>query len=457
MNAIRALSIRARITLGSLLVAILAVTAVSFALHGQFLSIVHQSEVTLAEGDLAAFETDLRQNPTETPDQPAAGILVYLRSPNGDVAVDTTPHDIHQFIEHGTASAPIQTVVTDENVRFTIVTRSVETAAGTWELWAARSGASGDLTVAALDRTLVVSAGGLVFVFGIAAWLLTTAALRPVARMRRTAQSLSDQPGGEELPVGPARDELSDLAQTLNAFIVRMRDTAAREREMVSAASHELRTPLAVVITQLELAHRHFGDAPALEREIRAAEGSLSRLAQLAANLLELSRLDAGSSTNESADAATLETELMSAVDRMRLMAGPAGPEVELETDIARPDADYPLSVTAFARILDNLGANALAATPASGRIVFGFLQQGGSAVISVSDTGRGIPEHFIPHAFERFSRPDEARAPGDGGSGLGLALVHALVATTGGSVTIGNRDPSGVVVTAILPELPNV
>lgn len=457
MTMIRALSIRARITLGSLLVAILAVTAVSFALHGQFLSIVHQSEVILADGDLAAYEADLRLNPTESPGQPAAGILVYLRSPSGDVAVDTTPHDIHQFIEHAAAVAAVQTVITDENVRFTVVSRAVQTSAGTWHLWAARSGASGDLTVAALDRTLTISAVVLVVVFGIAAWLLTTAALRPVARMRRTAQSLSDRPDGDELPVGPAHDELSDLAQTLNAFIVRMRDTAAREREMVSAASHELRTPLAVVITQLELAHRSFGDASALEREIRAAEGSLGRLSQLADNLLELSRLDAGSSINENTKAATLETELMSAVDRLRLLAGPNGPEVELETDIPQPDAEYPLPVTAFARIVDNLGANALTATPASGRIVLGFRQERGSAVVTVTDTGRGIPEDFIPHAFERFSRPDEARASRDGGSGLGLALVHALVASAGGSVTIANRAPGGVTVTAMLPEAANV
>ncbi|NQX10266.1 HAMP domain-containing histidine kinase [Microbacteriaceae bacterium VKM Ac-2855] len=457
MNTIRALSIRARITLGSLVVAILAVTAVSFALHEQFESIVHQSEVTLAEGDLASYEADLRANPAETPDQPAAGVLIYVRSPAGDAVIDTTPHDIHEYIERRAASTSAQTVITDENVRFTLVSRTVTTSAGTWQLWAARSGASGDLTVEALGRTLAVAAVALVVVFGIAAWVLTTAALRPVARMRLTAQSLSDRPGGDELPVGPAHDELSDLAQTLNAFIVRMRDTAEREREMVSAASHELRTPLAVVITQLELAHRHFGDAPALEREIRAVEGSLGRLSQLADNLLELSRLDAGNRSDESTDAVTLETELMSAVDRMRLMAGPDGPEVQLDTDIVRPSARYPISVTAFARILNNLGANALAATPSSGRVVLGFRQEPRGGVVTVTDDGRGMPEEFVPRAFERFSRPDEARSAMDGGSGLGLALVHALIAAAGGSVTIANRDSAGVVATALLPELSNV
>lgn len=456
MSALGALSIRARITLGSLLVAILAVSGAALALHGQFLSIVHQSEVTLATGDLATYEADLRANPDETPDQPAAGILVYLRAPDGTVPVDTTPHDIHQSIEHGATPDPVQTVITDEEVRFTVVARTLTTSAGTWQLWAARSGAGGDLTVAALDRTLLIGAILLVVVFALAAWLLATAALRPVARMRRTAQTLSDRPGGDELPVGAARDELSDLAVTLNAFITRMRDTADREREMVSAASHEIRTPLAVVITQLELAHRHFGDAGALEGAIRAAETSLGRLAQLATNLLELSRLDAAPPSAASSAAADLELEVMAAVDRIRLMAGPGGPEVGLDTAIDRPEARYSIDASAFGRILDNLGSNALAAT-AGGSILLTLEQERGSCVLRVTDTGRGIPEDFVPHAFERFSRPDEARAAGDGGSGLGLALVHALASNAGGYVTIANRLEGGAVATVSLPERANV
>jgi signal transduction histidine kinase len=270
--------------------------------------------------------------------------------------------------------------------------------------------------------------------------------------MRRTAASLGDR-GGGELPVGPATDELSDLAETLNAFIARMRDTADRERQMVSAASHEIRTPLAVVITQLELAHRHFGDADALEKEIRAAEGSLARLSRLATNLLELSRLDAAPPVAARATASELETELMDSVDRLRTITGGAGPEIELDTAIERADAPYPLSVSAFSRILDNLGANAIAATPSAGRITLLLEQHDSTLELRVEDTGHGMPEEFVPHAFERFSRPDEARTSRDGGSGLGLALVAALVDTADGSVTLVNRRPSGVRVTVVLPE----
>lgn len=452
MRALRRLSIRARITLGSLLVALVAISLIVVVLHGQFRSIVAESEVTLAEGDLAPYLADLRSDPTETPDPPAEGVLVYVRSPTGEAALDTMPHDVHEVLERAEGGDATSTVVTDEDVRFTVVSRTLGTSAGEWDLWAARSGAGSDLTVAALDRTLLVSAVALVVVFALAAWLLTGAALRPVERMRRRAASLGDR-GGGDLPVGPADDELSDLARTLNAFIDRMRDTAERERQMVSAASHEIRTPLAVVITQLELAHRHFGDAGALEAEIRAAEGSLARLSRLATNLLELSRLDAAPPTQAHALASELETELMESIDRLRTVAGDHGPSVELETLVDRPTARYPLSVTAFSRILDNLGANAVAATPPGGRIELVLAQRAASLELIVRDTGRGVPEEFLPHAFERFSRPDEARASRDGGSGLGLALVHALVGTSGGSVALENRRSGGVRATVVLPE----
>ncbi|PPG51443.1 sensor histidine kinase [Rathayibacter sp. AY2B3] len=452
MRLLRSLSIRSRITLGSLLVALIGVGATTLVLHAQFRSIVVASEVTLAEGDLAPYLADLRSEPTETPDPPAEGILIFARAPGGAVPVDTMPHDVHEVLDRSSGNDGASTVVTDEDVRFTVVSRTLDTGAGTWELWAARSGAGSDLTVAALDRTLLVSAAALVILSALAAWLLTGVALRPVERMRRTAASLGDRDGGE-LPVGSATDELSDLAETLNAFLARTRDTADRERQMVSAASHEIRTPLAVVITQLELAHRHFGDADALETEIRAAEGSLARLSRLATNLLELSRLDAAPPVAARATARELETELMDSVDRLRTIAGGAGPEIELDTAIERADAPYPLSASAFSRILDNLGANAIAATPPGGHITLRLRQHDSGLELHVEDTGHGVPEEFVPHAFERFSRPDEARTSRDGGSGLGLALVAALVDTADGSVALENRSSGGVAVTMVLPE----
>lgn len=474
MKRLRSLSIRARITLGSVVVAVVMVSAAAAALHQQLEQIVHDSEVTLAEGDLASFAADIRANPTEPPDQPAAGILVFVRAPDGSVPVDTTPHDIHEVLARGEdrrgsdddgpegASSidpeGVSTIVTDERVRFTIVGETVSTADGEWQLWAARSGAGSDLTVEALDRALLIGACALVVAFGVAAWLLATAALRPVNRMRRTAESLGTSPSQRNdtpddlLPVGPAEDELAQLARTLNDFISRTRAGAAREREIVSAASHELRTPIAVMTTQLELAHRSFGDAAALERVIREAEGSLHRLSNLASNLLELSRLDANPDEDRIATARALESELMEAVDRGRLLTGPDGPTIEFSIALADESTTVGLSTTAFSRILDNLLANAIAATPSGGSVTLDLSHLDQDLVLTVTDTGHGFPEEFVPHAFERFSRPDEARDAASGGSGLGLALVDAIARGAGGEARIERDLHAGAAVTVVLP-----
>ena len=147
----------------------------------------------------------------------------------------------------------------------------------------------------------------------------------------------------------------------------------------------------------------------ALEEEIRSAEHTVDRLSRLAGNLLELSRLDAATPDAQSGNAAALESELMDAVDRGRLIAGVSGPEIELATEVTDPLATYGLSVTAFSRILDNLLSNSLQATPQDGMVLLDFVPTCHSIVLAVGDTGHGIPEDFIPHAFERFARPDEA------------------------------------------------
>ncbi|WNY33278.1 histidine kinase dimerization/phospho-acceptor domain-containing protein [Curtobacterium flaccumfaciens] len=161
--------------------------------------------------------------------------------------------------------------------------------------------------------------------FGGATWLLSCAALRPVSRMRREAERLSAGEADADLPVGDARDELQALARTLNEFLSRTRDAAARERQMVSDASHELRTPLAILTTQLELASLDRGDAAALQVHVKQAQHNVARLARLMNDLLTLSRADEAERVDSTSRTLTsweeLSDEVLVAVDRLRMIA----------------------------------------------------------------------------------------------------------------------------------------
>ncbi|RKR75371.1 sensor histidine kinase [Frondihabitans australicus] len=470
--------IRVRITLGSLLVAGIVLAGVAGLMAFQIRSTTNQSETTLANSDIAPYIADLRNNPGEKPDTPSSGILVAIRAESGAFLLNTLPtglqrnlddRDLHDrdFVRLPGAASDAQAPtrrVSSGGTTYVVVERHLATSHGDYTLWGARSTASGDLTIAALDRSLAL---GLVLAlagFGAAAWLLTTLSLRPVRRMAQSAERLSRDDTGQSLPVPPGRDELATLGRTLNAFIDRLRRSADHERQMVSDASHELRTPLAALTARLERAHRSAGDAAALEREIDAAQTSVARLTELTTVLLELSRLDApgeastvGTRAQEQAETAppeSLVAELLESVDRARVSDGHGSVTIDFEVPDSTDDGmRYDIAPAAFGRIADNLLSNAVTFSPEQGTVTVVLDQRDDGALhLVVRDEGPGVPGDFLPIAFDRFTRADESRRRIRGGSGLGLALVRGLAVRAGGEARLANAAGGGAEAIVILP-----
>lgn len=447
------LSIRSRITIGSLAVAAVLLVVALLVVRAQVATTLSDADASLAQSDLASFQKDITANPDETVDDPGTGVLVYVRDPGGRVQVNTLPHDVLTLVaDHDDADE--QSAFTDDEGRtFVIVGRTISTDAGTWALWSARSTSASELALQGLDRVLIV--GGLVLLagFGGASWLLATAALRPVNAMRRRAEELQESDTAGQLPVGRTRDELSALATTLNSFLAKVHASSAREKQMVSDAAHELRTPLAALKTQLELAHDDFGNADALAHQVTAAEASVDRLASLASNLLELSRLEAHGSPATSATAAAITDEFTGSVDRARMLALGKSATVDFDVMVTDDGTRYRIDPQAFGRLADNLFSNAINAVHHSGTVTAALVQAESQLILTVSDDGPGMPDDFLSVAFERFSRPDASRTTATGGSGLGLALVRALAREAGGEANAENTHP-GLRVRVSLPKM---
>jgi two-component system OmpR family sensor kinase len=446
------LSVRARITIGSLLVAAVLLTGALLIVRGQVGMILSNADAALAQGDLTSFERDITANPTAEVDNPGTGVLVYVRNPAGQVQVDALPHDINRAILNRPATTEQFEFTDDEGRDFLVVGREVTTSAGVWALWSARSTSSSELALEGLDRVLVVGGIVLLLGFGAASWLLATVALRPVARMRKRAEALGTTLDGE-LPVGGARDELAALATTLNELLARLRASSAREKQMISDAAHELRTPLASLTTQLELAHDDAGNADALAARLRGAETSAARLAALATNLLELNRLESDNREPATSTSTELTTELMGAIDRARMLGLPRSVDVGFDVQGAEAEQRYRIDPHSFGRVVDNLLVNAVNAVDIAGAIEVSLAHGTDGLDLTVSDDGPGMPAEFLSKAFERFSRPDAGRSTSAGGSGLGLALVHAIVVSAGGTVELRNRR-SGFAVDVSIPKM---
>ena len=321
------------------------------------------------------------------------------------------------------------------------------TTGGVWRLWAARDLTASISLLRGVLMTVAIGTPLAVLVMALTAWLVASAALRPVERMRSTAERLRARGSDGSLPAPRAR-ELADLAATLNGLIGDLRASAAHERRVTADAAHELRTPLAVLAAEIELAERD-----PVHADLAGIRASVDRMSRLADGLLTLSRLDSTEGEPQRIDTpvAELVTETMDAVDRGRLLAPP---DVLIDLELADGLDEHRLAaidVTGFGRVLTNLIGNALAAGPASS-VAVRLTTSGRTLALEVADDGPGLPDDFLPFAFDRFARPQGARSTGSAGSGLGLALVKALAERGGGSVSLRNREAGGAIATVRVP-----
>jgi two-component system OmpR family sensor kinase len=443
-------TIRARITAGTLAIGLIVAAIAGAVLYADVAKIIHDSTVQLLRNDVAPLELAIKRSPSDPDIRAGEGQLAALINPDGRVITSNLPHSLDDRLGElrKLHSAPAQ--VGTAKAAYLVVVESIPTSAGTWKAVVARSLQPGNLVLSRLGVTMVIGALALFALLGVASWLLSGAALRPVARMRREAQRLgtTDAPG--ILQAGRARDELTDLAATLNEFLERNRKSVERERQMVSDASHELRTPLAVLVAQLHEAATITDNPAAQVKAIEGATRTANRLAHLTTNLLELSKLDSNQAPSSSTWS-ELSLELAQSIDRSRILAHPRSIEVDFEVADAPASTRFDVSASNFGRLVDNLIANSIAASR-SGSVVFVSLTEIASGLrLVVRDEGSGVPEDFLPFAFDRFSRPDESRRTPDGGSGLGLSIVAAIVAQAHGTIEMQNLDV-GLAVSVVLP-----
>ncbi|WP_349899606.1 sensor histidine kinase [Parafrigoribacterium soli] len=451
MSWFRRLSIRWRITIGSVAVGAVLLTSVAYAFRAQIEQVQINSDKKLLYGASTPYIAQIQNHPAQI-DRPAGEEHVAVVNPGGTIVASNLPDSLEARMTELRTLNSGSNFVTYGRTHYLVIVRIVDTDAGQWHIIATRDQATTAFVLGNLTNILIIGALILLAGFGLASWLLTTAALRPVTQMRRRAESLIASGSPEPLPVGPARDELAELATTLNEFILSLRETAAREKQMVSDASHELRTPLSVLKAQLELAHLSEGDATALAADLRLAEDSVNRLSRLATNLLALSALEADHES-QSAPWPALVAEFVDASDRARLLAQDKAISVEFEIDDRASDAEYQISTTHFAQVIDNLISNALRAVPHSGRVHAAVLQADDQMTLTVDDSGPGMPPDFIAVALDRFTRPDRQRGAATGGSGLGLSIVSTIVSRSKGEVRLANRPEGGFSVTVTIPQ----
>jgi two-component system OmpR family sensor kinase len=323
-----------------------------------------------------------------------------------------------------------------------------------------------DSTVSILTRTVIMSGLGIVLLGGLTAWVLVERSLRSLRSVEHTAAKIAAGDLTLRVPEAPPGTEMGSLAASLNAMLTQIeRAFAAQEasevrmRQFVSDASHELRTPVATIRGYGELYRMGALDTTdKVDDTLFRIEDAARRMGALVNDLLVLARLDEGRPVaREDVDLVALARDSVQdlhALDPTRevavvpLNAADTDGQQVPSTLVVEGDGDRLRQVVT--NLIGNVARHTPAGTPAE--IALGMRPDDGVAVLEVRDHGPGLTEEQGRRIFERFYRADSSRTRESGGSGLGMAIVAAIVGTHGGHVEVAPTEGGGLTVRVTLP-----
>jgi signal transduction histidine kinase len=360
-------------------------------------------QVLNRDDDVVASSPSITGEPPLVADRPAPGRTVELRA----------------------GRLPIE-----EEEAFAVVVRGVTGPDGEAVIISAQSLESAGDATDVLVRLLALGYPILLLLVAGTSYWLTGRALAPVEAMRRRVAGITATDLAARVPVPPSRDEVAQLASTMNAMLDRLGDAVEAQRRFIADASHELRSPLATIRAAHEIAvvHPEATDWSVVHTDVLA---EVQRLERLVDDLLFLARSDEHGLRAQSQD-----------VDLDDLLTGEAG-RLRRTTGLQIVVHDIPVRVVGdrdqLARVLRNLTDNA--ARNATGRVELRVGRQGNEAVLDIVDDGPGIPQPDRERVFERFVRLDPSRQRAAGGTGLGLAIAREIVRAHGGELLVVDHD----------------
>lgn len=244
-------------------------------------------------------------------------------------------------------------------------------------------------------------------------------------------------------------DELTVLGNEFNDLTERLQKSEERRRQFVSDASHELKTPLASIKLLSDSILQNDLDMETIREFVADIGGEADRLNRMSAKLLSLTRVSADNGSD--CEIVFMEPTIRRVVRMLSAIADHAAVtiRVEIETDCSVLMVEDDLY-----QIIFNLVENGIKYNVPGGKLFLHLRRDGDNAILTVRDTGVGIPEQSLEHIFERFYRVDKARSRQSGGSGLGLAIVRDMVNRNRGDIRVESvvGEQSGTTFTLELP-----
>ena len=378
--------------------------------------------------------------------------IVLLAADGGELAAHATP--LARRIDHSLLRRQIAmmtfgfTTLDDGALR--LYTTPARIGNGSYVIAVAQSLAEQRETLGNLREAMFITAPLALLVASLGGYILARKSLAPVVRMSDKARAIGATNLSERIEVVNARDELGELAATLNDLLARLDHSFAAQRRFMADASHELRSPVAILQGELDVTlSRDDRDATDYRESLEVMRRSVRRLTRIVRDLFLLARSDAGEVPLK------LETlylgEVASQTARAyRTVAAEKGVTLVAECGedlVVRGDEDL------LQRMIGNLIENAIRYAPKGTDVRIRCTPAGDTARLEVRDHGPGVPAELHEQIFERFFRADAARGAASGsGAGLGLPIARWIAAAHGGALGLESSNAEGSEFVATLP-----
>jgi two-component system, OmpR family, sensor histidine kinase VanS len=278
-------------------------------------------------------------------------------------------------------------------------------------------------------------------------WLVAGRVLRPLRVMTATTRQISERNLNERLALSGPRDELKDLADTVDGLLARLEAHVGEQQRFAANASHELRTPLAITQTLLDVA-RHDPDRDDRDLVDRLHEVN-TRAIDLTEALLLLSRTDQRSFTPEHVD---LSLMVEDATETLLGLAEERGVTIETSGDLTPAIGSHTLLLQMTTNLVHNAIVHNL---PERGSVWVTTSAHRDSVALTVENTGENLTPQLVSTLAEPFQRGTQRIRADHAGVGLGLAIVKSIVRAHDGTLTLTPRAAGGLCVTVQLPAAP--
>jgi heavy metal sensor kinase len=275
---------------------------------------------------------------------------------------------------------------------------------------------------------------------------LARGSLAPIARITQTARRITGSNLQEQIPTSGSGDELDQLAGTLNEMIVRIRQNVERIHRFNANAAHELSTPLNAVRNQLGVTLERGRDPDEYRRVLEDVSDQVEHLSGAVEAMLRLSRSEAGLDPDR-----VQRLDLHELLEVVMEFFAPVASDREIALEfVPGTDAHVRGDPAWLQQVFSNLLDNAIKYGNTGDRVRVGTERRDAWIVVSVTDTGPGIPEAELHTIFDRFQRGDRDRQRP--GFGLGLSLVREITAAHGGRVEVESQTGKGTRFSVLLP-----